>query len=249
MIHHVSIITGLLEENVNFYTKRLGMTFVKKTVNFDDPFTYHLYYGNKNADPCSIVTFFVHPGTSKGKKGKGVAHGLILNVPLEKYNELGDKIYDPEGLLIKLIPTDIEKNYYKILGVITTASKEFHEKFSLNSESEFVELDSFGEMGAGIIHHTAFATENEDTQIKLRESLTNYTHPSPVIDRFYFKSIYFQEPNGCLIEIATMGPGFDIDEDKYDENGDVVFSRELKLPPQYKNYRDKIESRLPKLTI
>ena len=237
MIHHVSIITSKLHDNVNFYVNVLGMTFVKKTVNFDDPFTYHLYYGNSSADEGSIVTFFVHPNSQKGKKGKGVAHGMVLEVPYEIHKKLGDKINDPDGLLIKLKPG----KDYKILGVITTASKEFHDKFSLDSESEFLQGNDYGVMGAGIIHHTAFSVQNVNEQKKFREKIIQH-NPSPIIDRFYFKSIYFQEPNGCLIEVATNGPGFFIDEvDK------TKLGKKLMLPPQYEEYRNEIETRLPEL--
>ena len=236
MIHHVSIITAKLEENVDFYTKTLGMKFVKKTVNFDDPFTYHLYYGNENAEPGSIVTFFVHPNSSKGKKGKGVAHGMILMVPQKIYDKLGDEVIDPDGLVIKLNPG----NTHKILGVLTTASKEFHEKFNLNSDSVFLDESDYGEVGAGILHHTAFSIDNDEEQKKFRSVIQRISNVSPVIDRFYFKSIYFQEPNGCLIEVATYGPGFFIDEDDKQKTGSA-----LRLPPQYEQYRSEIEARLP----
>ena len=238
MIHHVSIITAKLKENVDFYTNTLGMKFVKKTVNFDNPFTYHLYYGNQNSDPGSIVTFFGHPGSENGKKGKGVAHGLILQVPDDIYKKIGDKITDPDGLLIKLKPG----NTHKILGVITTASKDFLDKYNLTSESEFVEGDEYGVVGAGVLHHTAFSTKDEESQIKFRESVKKVSNVSPVIDRFYFKSIYFQEPNGCLIEVATDGPGFMIDEDKPEDMG-----TNLRLPPEYQDHREEIEARLPKI--
>lgn len=238
MIHHISIITAKTKENVDFYTKTLGMKFVKKTVNFDDPFTYHIYYGNEDSEPGSIVTFFIHPGSELGKKGKGIAHGFILQVPQEIYNKLGDKITDPDGLLIKLKPGD--KHF--ILGVLTTASKDFHEEFNLDSESEFIESNEIGEMGAGVLHHTAFFTKDESSQLELREKLSKRVNVTPVIDRFYFKSVYMQEPNGCIIEIATEGPGFFVDEDNPGEMG-----KELRLPPQFRDHREEIEKRLPPL--
>ena len=85
----------------------------------------------------------------------------------------------------------------------------------------------------------AFSTLDEDTQSKVRKKILNLSfNPTPVIDRQYFKSVYFREPGGVLLEIATDGPGFMIDEDK-DELGS-----NLKLPPHYEPYRGKIEKLL-----
>ena len=96
--------------------------------------------------------------------------------------------------------------------------------------------------GAGTIHHVAFRTPTDDTQIAARQTLVaNSLQVSPVIDRAYFKSIYYREPNGVLFEIATDQPGFAIDEPV-----ETLGSR-LSLPPHLEPYRSEIESGLPKL--
>ncbi len=96
--------------------------------------------------------------------------------------------------------------------------------------------------GAGTIHHVAFRTPTDDTQIAARQTLVaNSLHVSPVIDRAYFKSIYYREPNGVLFEIATDQPGFAIDEPV------ETLGSKLSLPPHLEPYRSEIESGLPKL--
>lgn len=92
-----------------------------------------------------------------------------------------------------------------------------------------------GLSGGGTVHHIAFITNNEKTQIEARDKISErMLNPTPVIDRQYFKSVYFREPGGVLFEIATLPPGFSIDE-KVENLGE-----ELKLPPQYEGYRNEI---------
>ena len=99
-----------------------------------------------------------------------------------------------------------------------------------------------GRQGAGTMHHIAFRTSNEDEQKYWQKSLKDDGFSvTPIRDRKYFKSIYFNEPGGVLFEIATDPPGFAVDE-PYDDLGN-----ELQLPDQYEPMRGEIESRLPKL--
>jgi glyoxalase family protein len=96
--------------------------------------------------------------------------------------------------------------------------------------------------GAGTIHHVAFRTPTDQTQIAARQTLVaNSLHVSPVIDRAYFKSIYYREPNGVLFEIATDQPGFAIDEPV------ETLGTKLSLPPHLEPYRTEIEAGLPKI--
>ena len=73
-IHHVTAISGRADRNLDFYTGTLGLRFVKKTVNFDDPGTYHLYYGDEVGHPGTILTFFPWEHASAGRSGVGFAH-------------------------------------------------------------------------------------------------------------------------------------------------------------------------------
>ncbi|OYD08252.1 ring-cleaving dioxygenase [Paludifilum halophilum] len=81
-IHHVTAIVGDPQENVDFYAGVLGLRFVKKTVNFDDPGTYHLYFGNKKGDPGTIITFFPWSGARRGRIGAGQVGVTTYVVPV-----------------------------------------------------------------------------------------------------------------------------------------------------------------------
>jgi glyoxalase family protein len=81
-IHHVTAIAGDPLKNFDFYTRDLGLRFVKKTVNFDDPSTYHFYYGDKTGSPGSILTFFPWAGVPAGRRGVGETHQTAFRVPL-----------------------------------------------------------------------------------------------------------------------------------------------------------------------
>ena len=80
-LHHVTAISGPARRNVDFYTRTLGLRLVKKTVNFDDPGTYHLYYGNGTADPGTILTFFPWEHVAPGRLGIGETQETVFRVP------------------------------------------------------------------------------------------------------------------------------------------------------------------------
>jgi glyoxalase family protein len=108
-------------------------------------------------------------------------------------------------------------------------------------------LDKAGRQGvqsAGTVHHIAFRTDNESSQLEIQRILIeNGYHVTEVKDRNYFKSIYFREPGGVLFEIATDEPGFAIDEDE------THLGELLKLPNWAEQHRDKIESKLAKVQL
>ena len=101
---------------------------------------------------------------------------------------------------------------------------------------------SFADLGAGSVHHIAFAVENRAKQLEVRKALmdTGY-HVTPVIDRDYFWAIYFRTPGGVLFEVATNEPGFDRDEDT------AHLGEALKLPKQHAHLRDYLEKHLQPL--
>src|SRR5580658_8727401 len=123
-IHHVTAIAGNAKRNVDFYTRVLGLRMVKRTVNFDDPGTYHFYYGNESGTPGTILTFFPWEGVINGRNGAGMATEIGYsvnkdNLPFwaERFRQLqvqqGEtaermgEVYlpfrDPDGLNISLI--------------------------------------------------------------------------------------------------------------------------------------------------
>jgi glyoxalase family protein len=99
-----------------------------------------------------------------------------------------------------------------------------------------------GLQGAGSVHHIAWASQIGDHEKWRDRVIAAGAHPTPVIDRFYFRSIYFREPSGVLFEIATLGPGFTVDEPL------ESLGEKLSLPPAYEHLREKVEPALRPIT-
>ena len=95
--------------------------------------------------------------------------------------------------------------------------------------------------GAGTVHHVAWASPMEEHERWRTRAQEGGATPTPVIDRFYFRSIYFREPSGVLFEIATIGPGFTADEPL------ATLGRRLSLPPNFEQYREQVERTLTPL--
>lgn len=98
-----------------------------------------------------------------------------------------------------------------------------------------------GLQGAGSVHHVAWSSKMDDHAAWRERVVEGGGHPTEIIDRFYFRSIYFREPSGVLFEIATMGPGFHADEPL------EHLGERLSLPPNYEQYRDQLEKTLTRL--
>ena len=95
--------------------------------------------------------------------------------------------------------------------------------------------------GAGTVHHVAWASPQDEHEAWHERVAQSGAHPTPIIDRFYFRSIYFREPSGVLFEIATIGPGFTVDEPL------EHLGEKLSLTPRYERLREEIEPRLEPL--
>jgi glyoxalase family protein len=95
--------------------------------------------------------------------------------------------------------------------------------------------------GAGTVHHVAWASPMDDHEAWRERVARAGAHPTPIIDRFYFRSIYFREPSGVLFEIATIGPGFTADEPLQ------TLGESLSLPPAFEHLRDRLEDVLTPL--
>ena len=121
-LHHVTAISGPPQANLNFYVRDLGQRLVKRTVNFDDPGTYHLYYGDEDAAPGSILTFFPFVDAGPGRAGAGMASAFAYSVadldgwmerlasdaiefegPFTRLGERGIALADPDGLRVEII--------------------------------------------------------------------------------------------------------------------------------------------------
>jgi glyoxalase family protein len=99
-----------------------------------------------------------------------------------------------------------------------------------------------GLQGAGSVHHIAWASKPDEHETWRDRVIAGGARPTPVIDRFYFRSIYFREPSGVLFEIATLGPGFTVDEPL------ESLGEKLSLPPAYEHLRDEVEPILRPIT-
>ncbi|OMP66022.1 ring-cleaving dioxygenase [Domibacillus epiphyticus] len=137
-IHHITAIVGHPQENVDFYAGVLGLRLVKKTVNFDDPGTYHLYFGDQGGKPGTIITFFPWAGAKRGTIGDGqvgvtsyvVPEGALgfwekrldsFNISFQKTERFGEQYLafsDPHGLQIDMVArAEGEKNGWEFGGV------------------------------------------------------------------------------------------------------------------------------------
>jgi glyoxalase family protein len=97
--------------------------------------------------------------------------------------------------------------------------------------------------GAGVVHHVAFSVRMDDYEGWNERLVADGQQTSGLVDRYYFRSIYFREPSGVLFELATMGPGFDVDE-----SGEALGER-LSLPPKFEQYRERLEQVLTPLPV
>ncbi|MBL9218714.1 MAG: ring-cleaving dioxygenase [Opitutaceae bacterium] len=303
-LHHITAIASDPRQNLDFYTKVLGLRFVKKSVNQDDPGTYHLYYGDYAASPGTILTFFPWAGLRRGRPGTGQAYATAFSVPegslpywQERLTRLGVKqeqvekrfndevlpFADPDGLRLELIATsetdarpaapskDVPAGFgirgfhsstlaltdpsataqvlTKSMGYKLVSESGHRTRYTVGPGGPGTYVDLLtdpalprGLNGAGTIHHVAFRVADEAAEVAARNILLkDGLQVSPVIDRAYFKSIYYREPAGVLFEIATDGPGFAIDE-PLDQ-----LATKLGLPPHLEPHRTAIEAALPKL--
>jgi len=348
--HHITMVSTQAPRTLAFYRDLLGLPLVKQTVNFDDPGAYHLYFGDQEGRPGTILTFFEWPRARRGGWGVGGIHHLALGVetreaqlkwkrrlldarvPVSGPYDRGyfESIYfqDPDGQVLeiatagpgyaidepmdslgqKLIlppanrlpegrdevgiratqhpepvpevtPDMALQGIHHITGITDdmVRAHEFYEaalglslvKRTLNQDDGKTEhwfwahydgkeigphsaLTLFewpgsthrARPGGGQTHHLAFRASSGEEQMEWREHLLGMgVDVSPVMDRRYFQSIYFQAPDGILLEIATDGPGFTRDEEL------EALGRRLQLPPWLESRRREIEAGLTPLDV
>lgn len=305
-LHHVTAIGGDPQRNVDFYLRTLGLRLVKTTVNFDDPGTYHLYYGDESGKPGSLLTFFPWRGAPRGRIGSGQATTTAFSVPErsigwwkqhladagvdtgEVVNRDGEEVLtlrDPDGLQLALVAhpqgdprdpwdTPFVPAEHAIRGLHSVTMSVAREDATAGMLTEglgltFAEEDgnrfrfTAGEGGpgatvdvlvtpdapkglvaAGTVHHVAWRAPDEETQSAWRDDLMGRgVEVTSILDRQYFRSIYFREPGGVLLEIATDQPGFGIDEPL------LELGQSLKLPPWLEPDREQIEAGLVALNL
>lgn len=297
-LHHITAIAGEARRNLAFYTDALGLRLVKRTVNFDDPFTWHLYYGDAVGSPGTLITHFPHTRAARGRHGTGEIRETVLRAPagalgwwrdrltaldLEHETRFGRErlaFADPDGMRLAIVEDDgaTDRAGYAgagvdaahaftgvdravihsadagatvafladTLGFAVGPQEEDRTELTLpNGDGVEVVDDPDGEptrMAAGVVHHVAWRVPDEATQARVAETLRDARLAvTPVMDRQYFKSIYFRIPGGVIFEVATDGPGFQVDESR------EGLGSALRLPSQYEQRREEIESRLEPL--
>lgn len=305
-IHHITAISGPAQENLDFYAGILGMRLVKRSVNQDDPGTYHLFYADAEGHPGSDLTFFPWAELAPPRIGHGLAVEVSLEVPagtlefwagrLEKYGtplgsveqRFDDRVLplvDPHGLRVALVepgepppraftpwdgsPIPAERQIRGLYGAqvwerdaaatsaFLTATLGFERLAAENGWTRYGFREAAGVVdvreapearrgawGAGAVHHLAWRVDDEQHQLAMRGRVEAAGgRATPVIDRFWFRSVYFKEPGGVLFELATDGPGFAVDEDP------AHLGETLVLPPWLEPERARIAQALPELTL
>jgi glyoxalase family protein len=347
-LHHITMVSSNAARTLAFYRDVLGVGLVKRTVNFDDPGAYHLYFGDSTGSPGTLLTFFEWPHAGRGRWGIGGVHHLALGTESEasqlkwkrRLNDHGvpvtgpyDRGYftsiyfsDPDGQILEIatrgpgyaideppdalgrelmdppsaivvggreaaaiaalthpdpvpvitpdmalegmhhisaITNDLERAgefYEAALGLslikktINRDAPDIPHYFWASYEQGMVAphsaLTLFGlparghvaRGGVGQTHHIAFRAGSAEEQLEWREHLLSLgVEVTPVLDRTYFTSIYFRAPDGLLLEIATDGPGFLIDEPA------ATLGSELRLPAWLEPRRDEIAATLSPL--
>lgn len=298
-LHHVTSIASDPQRNNHFFTKALGMRRVKKTVNFDRPDIYHLYYGDGAGSPGSIVTYFPFPNRTQGSPGTGEVGTTAFTIPigslgyweqrlsdfnapiLGKTNLFGKKrlaFQGPDGDYFALeeaegttadpwtgngvpylaaiggfhsVSLRLQKQratieLLKFMGYQRIAKEGSVQRFAIENgnRANLIDLETLpavaeAQQGAGSVHHVAFAVEDEAAQKEVQSALKDTGYQvTKVMDRDYFKSIYFRSPGGVLFEVATNAPGFGRDEQPDD------LGLALKLPKQHEHLRSQLEQSL-----
>ena len=307
-LHHVTAIAGPAQENLDFYAGILGMRLVKKSVNQDDPGTYHLFYADAEGRPGTDLTFFPWARAAPSRPGHGLSTEVSLAVPpgslsywggrLEQYavrmgtveQRFGQTVLpltDPHGLQVALVEAgDVARRPFTpwddspvpaerqirglesarmserelgptaafltdVLGFTHAGTEHGWHRYAVHGGGSGAYVDvredpgaRRGGWGVGSIHHLAWRVDDDDHQLVVRNIVDQAgRRPTPVIDRFWFKSVYFLEPGGVLFELATDGPGFAVDEDP------AHLGESLVLPPWLEPQRAAIETALPVLQV
>jgi len=298
-LHHVTSMAANAQQNSDFFTKTLGLRRVKKTVNFDSPETYHLYYGDEVGTPGSVMTYFPFPHIAPGRTGAGevgetqfaIEKGALgywkqrlegLDVTgLQETEAFGEKrlrfegpdrdgfslvevdgdarqgwthsdigsaeaIKGFHGASLRLKDAGATKELLGFMGYQQVDAKDVWTRFAIpgGNGADVIDIETLpransARLGAGSVHHIAFAVENREAQLEVRKALMDTGYQvTPVIDRDYFWAIYFRTPGGVLFEIATNEPGFDRDEDT------AHLGEALQLPARYQEHRAQIEQLL-----
>ncbi|OMF77183.1 VOC family protein [Paenibacillus glucanolyticus] len=301
-IHHITAYAQDPQRNVDFYTGVLGLRMVKRTVNYDAPEVYHLYFGDEAGQPGTIITFFPSSASRRGMHGGGQVGYITFAVPQGalsyweqrlrsfgvsvmkalRFNEPYLQFSDRDGLRLELVERDSgsmsgwsvdditsETAIKGFGGAVLFSSKWKETKEALEQVlgltfigedvnyaryasagpcGNMIDLPmrdiSWGAGGAGTAHHIAWRAKDDMELSEWKEWVKKYGYASTdMMNRNYFKSLYFRERGGILFEIATDVPGFTMDEDLRS------LGERLKLPAWLEPERLRIEEGLEPIQI
>ncbi|MGN6392728.1 MAG: ring-cleaving dioxygenase [Gemmatimonadales bacterium] len=295
------------QPDLDFFSGRLGLRLVKRTVNFDNHNVHHFYYGTERGDPGTIWTTFPYGGQSVpvGVHGTGQIVATAFSIPAGAENHWRARLEadgvrveqrkarfgasplalrDPSGLVVELVPDARDERppwpgcsvspelairglhavtlllrdrrptarfLTEVLGFRMVGEEGTRSRLCVSHDApghlvDLVESPAApaARNGLGTVHHVAFAIDGAEGQLRLREELVRLgVEVTPVRDRTYFQSIYFREPGGVLLEVATMSPGFTVDEPL------ARLGQSLRLPPWEEPHRAEIEAALPPISV
>lgn len=313
-LHHVSSLTAQAARNVDFYTRVLSLRLVKKTVNQDDPSSYHLFYADGQASVGTEVTFFDIRHAAANRPGTQSISRVALRVPgraaleywRDRFGEAGIEhepitmemgravlafrgfedhrlalIDDTDARIpggqpwqkssvppklgirglasVNLTVRDLEPTARVLTEVLGFRQEGSYPVGDEASRQIYVFATGPGgpgaevhvkerpdlpreRLGRGGVHHVAFRVPNDQEIAAWRDRLEEAgLKNTGIIDRYYFRSLYFREPNGILYELATDGPGLAADEDP------AHLGEKLALPPFLEPSRAQIEANLQPL--
>lgn len=283
--HHISLLTKDAKQNIDFYTRVMGLRLIKNTVNQENIKVRHLFYGDYVGTPGSVVTFFALPLLGQRTDAKHFFNGFRLSIPegsvdfwKERLSSEGLKVTetatglmfnDPEEIPVELVTSKLKLVGYqvvpengipaefqvtKLLGTelhISDPDKTadfFHEWLGLNVNDNVVELEDNqsiklfktetedkSRFGRGSIDHFALAVKDVDElEMFYQRAKDQHQNIEEYIDRGWFKSLYVRDPGDNRIELATMGPGFSLDEPI------LTMGSSLGLPPAFEGKRQEI---------
>ena len=194
-LHHVTCVCSDAQATTDFYRDELGLPLVKKTVNFDDPHSYHLYFGDETASPGSLMTFFEWPRAERGRLGRGTLESIGLETPAVSEER---EVEDPDGLCAATLSgrqagdprRDRDRQPRPVPG---PARRERADHVRGAGRG-----DGAGRRGGRRITSRG-ATPDDEEQAAWSERLFELgLRPTPQQERKYFRSIYFRMPDGIL---------------------------------------------------
>jgi catechol-2,3-dioxygenase len=204
---------------------------------------------------------------ARGRVGSPSLDGISLSLPEPKLKSVIERLraehhpvdclpdgavytFDPDGQQVTLFwapPEQPGPRLHEHAALVRHGqeTRDFVEKWLGEAALRLLDIDTHVERfrnGAGVVHHIAFRAESETAQLELQKRLAEAgVHVSPQMNRGYFRSIYFREPGGLLLEVATDEPGFTADE------APEALGRKLCLPADLEPNRAAIEAALPKI--